>query len=256
MQLSPAAWLWLALRSLQSGLETLVVLVRGLGLGLIDLYLWVAQIPAAELSAYALLLAILVALAWPQLLRLGVERSRAWGLALLYIAFVYSTIPLMPKVWGTLSEHTQGTVRYLGIAVVVGLGVALLVKTAAGRAGRNWRTWVGLLAVGLAYAYLLQHFARFPAERLHLVEYGLVSYLLLRALSLDLPAPRAYIVALLLTALVGTGDELIQWILPERVFELKDVQLNLVSGGLGLLAVRLSLHRKNNHADDESSRSA
>ncbi|MCC7263635.1 MAG: VanZ family protein [Candidatus Latescibacteria bacterium] len=253
---SLGTWLWLALRGLQSGDETTVQLVRGLGLGGVDLYLWVAQIPPAELSAYALLLAILAALVWPLLLRWGLERSRAWGLALLYIAFVYSTIPLMPVVWRTLSEHTQGAVRYLGIGVVFSLGLALVLKARKGRAGRRWWTWVGLLGVGLAYAYLLQHFARFPAERLHLVEYGLVSYLLLRALSLDLPAPRAYIVALLLTALVGAGDELIQWVLPERVFEMKDVQLNLVSGILGLLAVRLSLHRDDHDPDDHTNRPA
>ena len=219
-----------------------------------DLYLWVAQAPPAELSAYVLLLAIVAALAWPRLLRFGVERSRAWGQALLYIAFVYSTIPLMPQVWGTLVYHTQGAVRYLGIAVVVGLGIALVLKVRPDPTGRRWQTYTALLAVGLAYAYMLNRFALFPAERLHLVEYGLVGYLLHRALSLDLPATKAYIVALLLSALVGTGDELIQWISPERVFEVKDVQLNIVSGGLGLLVVRLTLHRSNNHSEDESSR--
>jgi arylsulfatase A-like enzyme len=250
-----STWLWLGWDWLQAGLETLVLLVRGLGLSLVDLYLWVAQVPPAELSAYALLLALVLALVWPWLLRLGLARSRTWGLAWGYIAFVYSTIPLMPLVWRTLSEHTQGAARYLGIAAVVGLGIALLAKVRTPRGGRRWLTWAGLLGIGLAYAYLLQHFARFPAERLHLVEYGLVSYLLLRALSLDLPAPRAYIVALLLTALVGAGDELIQWVLPQRVFELKDVQLNIVSGGLGLLAVRLTLRGSNHHHRDESSRS-
>ncbi|MSR82318.1 MAG: DUF4976 domain-containing protein [Candidatus Latescibacteria bacterium] len=254
VSLSVAGGLWLGWRSLQAGAEQGVLLVKGLGLGLVDLYLWVAQAPPAELSAYVLLLAIVAALAWPRLLRFGVERSRAWGQALLYIAFVYSTIPLMPQVWGTLVDHTQGAVRYLGIAVVVGLGIALVLKVRPDPTGRRWQTYTALLAVGLAYAYMLNRFALFPAERLHLVEYGLVGYLLHRALSLDLPATKAYIVALLLSALVGTGDELIQWISPERVFEVKDVQLNIVSGGLGLLVVRLTLHRSNNHSEDESSR--
>ncbi|MBI2505135.1 MAG: VanZ family protein [Candidatus Latescibacteria bacterium] len=249
--LSLAGWLWLGWHGLQDGLEQAVLLARGLGLGLVDLYLWAGQLPPAELSAYALLGAIIAALAWPRILRLGVERSRAWGLALLYIAFVYSTIPLMPQVWKTLIEYTEGAVRYLGIGGVVGLGIFLLLKVRP----RRRQTYAALLAIGLVYAYLLHRFARFPAERLHLVEYGLVSYFLLRALSLDLPPPRAYIVALLLTSLVGTGDELIQWVSPERVFEVKDVQLNIVSGGLGLLVVRLALRGGDSHSEDESSRS-
>lgn len=248
--------LWLGLRQLQAGAELTVLLIRGLGLGLVDLYLWLIQVSIAELSAYALLLALLGALAWPHLARLGMERCRAWGLALVYIAFVYCTIPLMPSVWGSLAEHTEGAVRYLGIGVVCVLGLLLGRYAWKGPRGRRWWTWAGLAALSLAYAYLLEHFARFPAERLHLVEYGLVSYLLLRALSLDLPAPRAYIVALLLTALVGAGDEAIQWVLPERVFEMKDVQLNIVSGGLGLLAARLCLHWKHGNTDGHTRRSA
>jgi arylsulfatase A-like enzyme len=251
VSLSWSGWLWLGWHRLQGGLEVLALLARGLGLGLVDLYLWAAQLPLADLSAYALLLAIAWALAWPWL---GAARCRAWGLALLYIAFVYSTIPLMPMVWGTLIAHTRGAARYLGIAAAAGLGLVLLARAWATRGQRRWYHWAGLLAVGLAYGYLLDQFARFPAERLHLVEYGLVGYLLLRALSLDLPAPRAYIVALLLTGAVGAGDELIQWILPERVFEMKDVQLNLVSGGLGLLAVRLALPGGGGRGPDASSR--
>lgn len=256
VSLSLGMCFWMGLRGLQGGLETTFLLVRGLGLGLVDLYLWAAQIDLAELSAYALLLALLGALAGPRLLRLGAERCRAWGLALVYIAFVYCTIPLMPQVWGALLTHTEGAVKFLGIAAVVGLGLALLLKALRLEGPHRWLRWAGLLAVGLAYAYLLQRFARFPAERLHLVEYGLVGFLLLRALCLDLPAPRAYIVALLLTGLIGAGDELIQWVLPERVFEMKDVQLNFVSGALGLLAVRLSLHRSHPHADDPTHPSA
>ena len=49
-------------------------------------------------------------------------------------------------------------------------------------------------------------------------------------------------VALVLTVLVGVGDESIQWILPQRFFEVKDVVLNAVSGVLGLLTVRFSLY--------------
>lgn len=71
-----------------------------------------------------------------------------------------------------------------------------------------------------------------------------------RALRLDLSPRGAYLASLMLTIAVGFGDECIQWVLPQRFFELKDVQLNAVSGVLGLVIPRFALHDR----DGESSR--
>ena len=212
----------------------------GLGRGLVDLYLWIASVSAADLSGYALLLVIVGAAIWPQMRRLGLERCRAWGLAILYIGFVYSTIPLMPQVWGTLDQYTQGANRYLGVLAVVAAGGVVAARIWRRVRGRHWGPYAALGLIGLAYVYLLVALTTFPAERLHLVEYGFVGYVLFNALRLDLGERRAYIGSLVLTALVGFGDESIQWILPQRFFELKDVQLNVVSGALGLLLLRFA----------------
>ena len=210
-------------------------LAWGLGRGLVDLYLWVGSVPAADLSAYALLLVIAAAVLWPQAQRLGIERCRAWGLALIYIAFVYSTIPLMPQVWRALREYTQGSVRYLGILLVVAVGVVIVAKVWRRVRRRRWGPYLALAVIGPIYVYLLREYAIFPAERLHLIEYGFMGGFLFRALRVDLSARSAYIAAFAATVLLGFGDECIQWILPQRFFEVKDVQLNAISGGLGLL---------------------
>ena len=62
-----------------------------------------------------------------------------------------------------------------------------------------------------------------------------MAFVLCRALRLDLPPRVANCWALGLTPVIGFGDETIQWVLPQRFFELKDIQLNAVSGALGLL---------------------
>jgi len=224
--------------ALQAGVD----LVRGLGLGLLDLYVWVARVPAADLSAWALIAAIVGAALWPQVQRLGEDRCRNWGAAFAYIALVYATVPVFPAVWDRLWVHTEGAIRHLGILVILGLAVAVLtaVRHRVGR--RDWVPYAVLVAVFAAYGYLLAVFGTYPAERLHLIEYGLLGWMLFRALRLDLSGGRAYVVALVLTVLVGVGDESIQWILPQRFFEVKDVVLNAVSGVLGLLTVRFSLY--------------
>ena len=76
-------------------------------------------------------------------------------------------------------------------------------------------------------------------ERLHLVEYGFVGFFLYRALRLDIGRNRAYAVSFCLTVVIGIGDELIQLMLPQRFFEIKDVQLNAFSAGLGLMLWRV-----------------
>lgn len=211
----------------------------GLALGLVDLGGLVARVSPADASAYLLIAVILAAILWPRLRLLGVERCRRWGLALAYVAVVYCTIPLMPGIWAALSEHSQGSIGYLGILAIVVLGIVVAGGIVRRVGTASWLPYLVLLLVALTYGYLLAVFSRFPAERLHLVEYGFVGFLLYRALSLDLGRGSAYLGAFGLTVAVGIVDELIQLVLPQRFFELKDVQLNALSAGLGLLVVRL-----------------
>lgn len=132
-----------------------VHLVGGLGRGLTDLYLWIATVPGADLSAYVLLLAIVGVVLWPFVQRLGIKRCRPWFLAIFYVGFVYSTIPLMPKVWALLDEYTQGTVRYTGIVAIILAGSVILVQVGRRVGTKNWRPYVALGLIGLVYIYLL-----------------------------------------------------------------------------------------------------
>lgn len=215
-------------------------LLRGMG----DLYWLLASLGAVDLSAYALIAALFAGVMAPAYNRMGKERSKAWGCVVGYVAFVYSTIPVLPQVWGMLSEYTQGSVRYLGIAVVVVAGVGFVLAIWRRADGRRLRACLALGLIALAYAYLLDEFARFPAERMHLVEYGLMGYVLLRALRLDLRPLWAYSASFALAVCIGIGDECIQWVLPQRFFEVKDIELNAVSAMLGLLLARLVGEKK------------
>ena len=110
------------------------------------------------------------------------------------------------------------------------------------RVGRqSWAPYIAIALITPAYVYLLFALSRFPAERLHLLEYGLMAYLILRALQLDLTDRQAYPWSLVLTTVIGLGDEIVQWVLPGRYFEVKDVVLNMVSGGLALLVIRFAI---------------
>jgi len=202
--------------------------------------LLVVAIGAADLSAYVLILVLLLSLLTPVFDRLGSVRSKAWGWALGYIVFVYSTIPVLPQVWRVLVEYTEDSVRYLGI-VIVGLGLSVLALGVWRRSrGRRLLAFLVLGFISAVYVYLLEVYAKFPAERLHLVEYGFMGYVLFRALRLDMGPLPAYLGSFIIGVLVGIGDECIQWVLPQRFFEVKDIQLNAISVALGLIVVRSS----------------
>ena len=229
-------WLLQAPAVLGAVVDHVYKLGMGLGRGMGDLYLMAISIGAADLITYALLLALACALSKPVRRRLGPVRSQAWGLAVGYIAFVYCSIPLLPVVWAALVGYTDGSIRYLGIVLVALAGCGFVVSV--WRRGRWWPL-VALAGIAPVYGYLLHVYARFPAERLHLVEYGLMGYVLLRALRLDLGRAWAYLASFVLAVLIGIGDECIQWALPQRFFEVKDIELNALSAALGLLLTRV-----------------
>jgi hypothetical protein len=97
------------------------------------------------------------------------------------------------------------------------------------------------VGLGVAFAYLVM-FLRMgsPEERTHLIEYGIVAALIHQALlervrnGRRVPAPAALAVAL--TALLGLLDEAIQAMLPNRVFDLRDVGFNALAGFMVVVA--------------------
>ena len=71
-------------------------------------------------------------------------------------------------------------------------------------------------------------------ERIHFVEYGLVATLFYRAM-LGMTLGAVVPMTLLVGTLVGIGEEWLQWLVPTRVGDVRDVFLNLYALGCGLL---------------------
>ncbi len=124
-------------------------------------------------------------------------------------------------------------------AVVIGAALGVL-GWGIRRVRRRGRQGVGLmaLAVALAAAYAIVMRTGVPdvdaVERIHFLQYGLVALLFYRA---TMPAPLTAVVPLTLLAgtLVGIGEEWLQWLVPTRVGDVRDVLLNFWALGCGLL---------------------
>ena len=213
------------------------LLVSGLGLGLLDLVKWVADVPLVDGVSAALLLAIGVGILQPTFRRMGPQRVNRWGLVFIYTAFIYATLSVMPGIWRTLWGLTQGRIDWVGGVITV---VTLALFMGWGLARRfSLSVMTALTVVFGLYGWLLLQLGTSPAERLHLAEYGLLAFLVFQAMSLDFSRVKSLAFAWALTIFLGAVDEGMQWILPNRVFEWADVGLNAASSGLGLLVVAI-----------------
>jgi VanZ family protein len=79
------------------------------------------------------------------------------------------------------------------------------------------------------------HCIKYPEERIHFVEYAVLGVLLYFALREGILGRRLILYIPALVFIIGLGDELIQGILPNRVYDFRDVLMNLAGGILGEL---------------------
>ena len=128
--------------------------------------------------------------------------------------------------------------------VLVNTAIALAIAGAAAAAlarirERRALRYGALVAAGVfgaAYAHLLIRGSAdtVVVERFHFVEYGLIAFLFYRAWR-----PRgdtsALVLPVLAALIVGTLDEGLQWFVPDRIGEWRDLELNAAASVCGLL---------------------
>ena len=165
------------------------------------------------------------------------RERRLWTWTLVVVVTIYSTLGLARRLSDTLRDRELSESAFiLGFLV---LGVAIVIQALRTRPSI---AEIGIV-LGVAGVYIML-FSRMasPEERTHLFEYGLVAVLIYQALTerrthgRRVPAPAA--LAVVATALLGWLDEGVQFILPERVYDIRDVGFNALAG---LVAVSATL---------------
>ena len=158
------------------------------------------------------------------------RERRLWLWTLAVLMAIYATLGLAPMLAEVLRER-----GWLPAAVACGLvlvGMTIVTQGLQVRPG-GVEIAVGL---GIAAAYLLM-VARLMAgqeERTHLMEYGVVGVFVYEALverarqGRRVPLPP--LIAVLATAALGLLDEGIQAVLPNRVFDPRDILFNVLAG--------------------------
>jgi len=164
----------------------------------------------------------------------------SWFYVVAGVLVIFFTIPFARAFRKIISENI-GSDFFLYITATIALvvGILALRNLKSRKLPLNARlSLFAIIAAFLAYIYSLRDM---PEEAIHIAEYGMVSVLIYRALVHRIHDFSIYLLATLAVGVIGVFDEYLQWITPSRVFDLRDMRTNIISGGLAQLFIAAGL---------------
>ena len=168
-------------------------------------------------------------------------RTRDWLIAIVYVAFIFSTLGVVRPPIAYLRVHNCLRLLISLLFFICFLrGLRILLRNYPG----NIYRLIFFVALLFTY-YFVARTIKLPEEQLHFFEYGLVGIFFLRALQhFKMSSPILYLSAWAISSTTGWGDELLQGITPGRHYDIRDIGFNVVASGLGLLVYLICKNNK------------
>ncbi len=162
----------------------------------------------------------------------------SWGWVVLCSIGIFSMGPVARNIQRFIYDSVgREFFTYIVLFVVVAGVAALLYSFIFKLKVKRISQYVWLFICAGLYVYVTIELRKYPEEAIHLLEYGLLSYFLFKALSHRIRDWTIYVTAVLFVLFIGTIDEFLQWIIPGRYWGFEDIRLNALAGGVFQLAV-------------------
>jgi len=161
-------------------------------------------------------------------------RKKMWIYVFLWVGFIYSTVYIVRPLRDFLDEHTP--FAFLTSLFIVVLFFVVIFWMLKKLKHKDRLTYLLLTFAAFIYAYTLMMIT-YPAEKIHLFQYGFLALLIYRASLIDFDLKSSYVIAFFLTSSFGWIDEIIQYYIPNRYYHINDVMLNSFSGIMGLFLI-------------------
>jgi hypothetical protein len=170
------------------------------------------------------------------------ERKTKVFLSWLYVGLcalsIFLIVPLARTIQKFVSDNWSRSV--FGYVVLAAVGTAFLTLSAVLSLRLKIRSpsqYFWLTAVTAAYIYFSLNLWKNPEEAVHFLEYGLLSFFLFSALRFHIKDKSIFLAAFSAGAFIGIWDEILQWAVPGRYWDIRDVGLNALSCALFQLAL-------------------
>lgn len=166
-------------------------------------------------------------------------RAAPFALAISVAVAVVLSAPFVAQIRNAIRTRFPGAfVLIVGAIGATLLLVALVSAALRIRDRRAQRYGAIVAAIVIATGYSMFNAGENPesnaVERFHFLEYGLIAFLFYRAWR-PLRDPGIVLLPALAGLIVGTAEEWFQWFIPSRIGDIRDIALNLVAIGCGLL---------------------
>lgn len=160
------------------------------------------------------------------------RERRLWIVILVLVTTIYSTLWLTQKLAAFLAGSGLDVAGFLLSMFLIAVAVAILALRV-----RPGGIEIGVM-IGIAAVYVMVLVRLSLAERTHLIEYGIIAALIHEVLierrnnGRTVPVPA--LLAIVLATLIGTVDELIQKLLPNRYFHTEDILFNALAATMAV----------------------
>ncbi len=155
-------------------------------------------------------------------------KKSIWIIIAIYIFLIYSTLSVTPLILNFL--YTSLEQKFLTIIVnIIFIIITLLIIYFLIKKKKLKISFFLLIFLFLILFWITQ--IEKPAERIHFLEYGILGVLIFKATGEKV---KQNIFGIILLVMIAVIDELIQYMLPNRVGDIKDVIMNIIGGIIGL----------------------
>ncbi|GAB3656327.1 hypothetical protein GCM10028791_28090 [Echinicola sediminis] len=168
------------------------------------------------------------------------REKRLWLWALLVFAAIYATLFMgQPLARQLRDQNVQAVFFVLGMLLV---GAAIIFHGIRTKAKKlEWVLLIGITALVVMFTFRLG-----APERSHVMEYSILTIFIHKALleraRLRKPLLAPSLLAFMISFLVGLLDEVLQKLLPNRVFDPQDILFN-GSAALMVVGIRVLLNK-------------
>jgi hypothetical protein len=200
------------------------------------------------------------------------QRVRWICISSIYVFVLYATLPLGRPVVTFMRDHLDKSEQSFLIYTIFATVAAAFLGYVLFKIRTFTPTALVCLALLMGMYYLeFSLLVKYPEERLHFLEYGLLALLLYKTFSIDFKGLRPYQLTFITGGIIGYGDELIQHCtkyLPglfnilgitsvnpdsfRRYFGWEDVRINILGVVYGLVLISMVLLNRRTRPQPQS----